>query len=179
MYNDLAKAIEALEQKKKTKPRERETGRAAGAERRHQHRDNPTRRTEEREARRQHRTGGERAHKNQRGCSRALTSRFCLGMVHHGRVPAAALHPNSYCTARSHWDEGACYALWASRCDLRDPGWGDPGFSQRDVLFFVSSPGSCKVMCWVCVCFTQGLIFSTQAAVIRRELICLSAILHW
>ena len=39
------------------------------------------------------------------------------------------------CMSRSHWDEGACCALWASRCDFRDPGWGDPGFSQREVLF--------------------------------------------
>ena len=60
-------------QETEPKPRTRETGGAAGAERKHQHRDNPTRRTEEREARRQHKTGGERAHENQRGCSSALT----------------------------------------------------------------------------------------------------------
>ena len=51
----------------------KDTDGAAGAERKHQHRDNPTRRREKREAGRQHKTRGERAHKNQRGCSSALT----------------------------------------------------------------------------------------------------------
>ena len=44
----------------KKKPRGRMTGRAAGAGRRHQHRDNPTQRTGGGEARRQQKTGGER-----------------------------------------------------------------------------------------------------------------------
>ena len=29
---------------------------------------------------------------------------------------------------------GACHACTASLCDLRDPGWGDPGFRHRDFL---------------------------------------------
>ena len=36
-----------------------------------------------------------------------------------------------HCTVSTHVSEGACHALWASRCDLRDPGWGDPGFPHR------------------------------------------------
>ena len=32
-------------------------------------------------------------------------------------------------------NKGACYALWASRCDLRDPRWGNPGFPAMLVLF--------------------------------------------
>ena len=62
------------QQKHETNRRQdKKAGRAAGAERRHQHRSNPTQRTGKREARRQHKTGGERAHENQRGYSRALT----------------------------------------------------------------------------------------------------------
>ena len=72
------------------------------------------------------------------------------------------------CIARSRWDEGACCALWASRCDFRDPGWGDPGF--RNVMCcFCTFPGPiCD-----CVCFGSCLFylmarahFSTQAAVL-------------
>ena len=59
--------------KGKTKPRGSKTGGAAGAGRRHQHRENPTRRKEGGGARRQHKTEGEEAHKDQRGNSRALT----------------------------------------------------------------------------------------------------------
>ena len=52
-----------------TKQRHRKT---AGAGRTHKHRKTTKPRKEEREAGRQHKTGGERAHKNQRGCSSAL-----------------------------------------------------------------------------------------------------------
>ena len=43
-------------------------------------------------------------------------------------------------------DEGACCALWASRCDFWDPGWGDPGFPQRDVLLLHLLRASVTVM---------------------------------
>ena len=33
---------------------------------------------------------------------------------------------------------GACHACTASQCDLRDPGWGDPGFRHCD--FFALAP---------------------------------------
>ena len=33
---------------------------------------------------------------------------------------------------------GACHACTASHCDLRDPGWGDPGFRLCD--FFCLAP---------------------------------------
>ena len=71
------------------------------------------------------------------------------------------------CIAQSHWDEGACCALWASRCDFRDPGWGDPGFPQRDVLFLHLPRAPCDCDVFVFVCFTplrKAQFFSTQAA---------------
>ena len=95
------------------KPRKREAGRAAGAERRHQHRDNPTRRTEEREARRQHKTGGERAHENQRGYSRALTD------VHWGSwiINDEYLSAEMLRTASTHpkWCRGFCNPTQGNR----------------------------------------------------------------
>ena len=44
----------------------------------------------------------------------------------------------------------AILGLWcllcpvASRCDLQDPGWGDPGFPQRAVCFFAPFPTPCR-----------------------------------
>ena len=41
----------------------------------------------------------------------------------------------------------------ASRCDLRDSGWEDPGFLQRVVSFFHPSraPCECGVFCFPCL----------------------------
>ena len=43
---------------------------------------------------------------------------------------------------------GACHACTASLCDLRDPGWGDPGFRHRD--FFAWHPKVHPVTLWPC-----------------------------
>ena len=43
------------------------------------------------------------------------------------------------------WDWGACCALWTSRCNLRDPGWGDPGFPQRVDGLFAPFPGALQL----------------------------------
>ena len=74
---------------------------------------------------------------------RLFTIIFVYLVASHGRVPAAVLRPNSM--------QGRLmrvkvpHAPWASQCDLRDPGWGDPGFRH----------------CWsACVCtFTAILLW--------------------
>ena len=64
-----------------------------------------------------------------------------------------------HCTVSTHVNEGACYALWASRCDLRDPGWGDPGFPRRwSCLLFLHLLRALAVMFWTRVCFLQDRI---------------------
>ena len=64
-------------------------------------------------------------------------------------------HPFNSLAQRSHWDEGACCALWASRCDFRDPGWRDPGFPQREVLFLRLLRANLTVFVFVLACFTR------------------------
>ena len=44
---------------------------------------------------------------------------------------------------------GACHACTASLCDLRDPGWGDPGFRHCDFFVCVAPLGH-LVMFWLC-----------------------------
>ena len=51
------------------------------------------------------------------------------------------------------------YALWASRCDLRDPGWGDPGFPHCWLLFvFAPSTWSCFDVWWLSLAWLQDPI---------------------
>ena len=49
----------------------------------------------------------------------------------------------------------------AAQCDLRDPGWGDPGFPQCALL--VPSP---PVAIW-CLCFVGLVCFALMASVAR------------
>ena len=59
--------------------------------------------------------------------------------------------------------------LWASRSDFRDPGWGDPGFPQRDVAF-APSPGPFVIVMFSCLFALPKArdLFSTQAAGLIR-----------
>ena len=55
-------------------------------------------------------------------------SHFRFTVVSHSSFHTPGISIRSMCI-------GACHACTASLCDLRDPGWGDPGFRHRDFLF--------------------------------------------
>ena len=60
------------------------------------------------------------------------------------------------------------YALTATRCDLRDPGWGDPGFPQRVLLL----PHLQRAIFGVCFAFVFQMARaddSTQDALLIRQ----------
>ena len=65
---------------------------------------------------------------------------------------------------------GACHAGTASWCDLRDPGWGDPGFRHHDFFGFCLAPPGHLVKFWPCAVVSRmtrsGL--GTQAALSLR-----------
>ena len=56
------------------------------------------------------------------------------------RYVSLSFHPPFSLARQSTWSIciGACHACTASQCDLRDPGWGDPGFRHCD--FFALAP---------------------------------------
>ena len=105
---------------------------------------------------------------------------YCVCIAYHGRVPAAGSMTPSSSVCFLSWDWGACYALWASRCDLRDVGWGDPEFPQRDEDFLHPSRAPC-------ICdFSVFGVASIHARLNRQHISCcnshradLSAAMMW
>ena len=51
---------------------------------------------------------------------------------------------------------GASHACTASQCDLRDPGWGDPGFPHCDLFCFGTTRPILVISVGLSVCFFNG-----------------------
>ena len=65
---------------------------------------------------------------------------------------------------------GACHACTASQCDLRDPGWEDPGFRHCDFFALAPFGPSGDVLGFVLVCFQRMAcsVLGTQVALLHH-----------
>ena len=74
---------------------------------------------------------------------------------------------------------GACHAGTASWCDLRDPGWGDPGFRHHDLFWFLlgTSRSSCLVLA-LCCCFKDDPLRTGHTSCLVITSHCRHWILH-
>ena len=68
----------------------------------------------------------------------------------------------------------------ATRCDLRDPGWGDPGFPQRGLLLPAPDGHLCFLWCYLFAFQMARVVHSTQDAVlISQELALQCGVFVW
>ena len=86
---------------------------------------------------------------------------FVFHLVFFGLLPTAGCLPLGciLIRARPYYALEVTYALWASLCDLRDPGWGDPGFWHcwSFVVFYVHRDLAVWSD-WMFLCFLQDPI---------------------
>ena len=84
------------------------------------------------------------------------------------RYVSPSFHPLFHSPGISTWSMciGACHACTASQCDLRDPGWEDPGFRHCDFFALAPNGPSGDVFGFVLVFFQRMAcsVLGTQVA---------------